>query len=516
MKLNDISVSGKIWGSMLGVMLSLIAAAIWAQQSTSTTLMAAMTQVDHDDDLIAQAVDWRGKLVLATQRQIIAAQTTDTALSDSLSRQTLAASAEITRLQKAIAEAATTDADRQAMAQIGKDRATLLALRDKVTEARAQGGVAAAQQFVTDAYAPAVKVYMAGIDAFVALQQRQLEATQQEAQKAQAHVALVARSVAGLVVLAGLLWAAWLVRSIRQPLARAIAVAEATARGDLSRTITVEGRDEFGQLSAALAAMVNRLRELIGDVRQGAVSVSSASAQISAGNQDLSARTEHAASSLQQTAAAVEELTGQAALSLSTVRQATEIAGSTSDAAQQGGAIVERVVGSMGHISQASQRITDIIGVIDSIAFQTNILALNAAVEAARAGEHGRGFAVVASEVRQLARRSGEAAKEIKTLIGTSTETVADGMRMAGEAGAAMATIVARARHVSQLMDEMNAAAVEQSTGITQINTAVAQLDQTTQQNAALVEESAAAAKALRDQALRLEQAAAVFSVSTS
>ena len=324
------------------------------------------------------------------------------------------------------------------------------------------------------------------------------------------------RSAIGLIVLSiacGIVIGAWLVAGIARSLAQALRIANSVAAGDLTERIDIASRDEIGQLLEALQKMNTGLVAIVTEVRSGTEVIATASSQIAAGNQDLSCRTEEQASSLEETAASMEELTSTVRQNADNARQANTLAETASTVASRGGQVIGQVVATMGEINDSSRKIVDIIGVIDAIAFQTNILALNAAVEAARAGDQGRGFAVVASEVRALAGRSAEAAREIKVLIGTSSERVESGLRMAGEAGAAMALIVTRAGQVNQLMSEMSAAAIEQSTGVSQINSAVALLDQATQQNAALVEESAAAATSLRDQALRLEQAAAVFNL---
>ncbi len=269
-----------------------------------------------------------------------------------------------------------------------------------------------------------------------------------------------------------------------------------------------------GSLLAALAAMIVSLRSTVSQVRHTTESIATASGQIAAGNHDLSARTEQTASNLQQTAASMEELTGTVAQTAGSANKANALASSASVAAAKGGQVVDQVVSTMADINASSKRIGDIIGVIDGIAFQTNILALNAAVEAARAGEQGRGFAVVATEVRSLAKRSADAAKEIKALIGASVERVESGSALVTQAGATMSDIVRSVQHVSDIIGEITNAASEQSTGIGQVNAAVAQLDQMTQQNAALVEESAAAAESLKDQAKRLSEVVEVFRLS--
>ena len=299
--------------------------------------------------------------------------------------------------------------------------------------------------------------------------------------------------------------------SITQPIAHAVRLAQTVAAGDLSAHIDVTSRDETGQLLGALKAMIESLVAVVGKVRHSSDCIATGSSQIAIGNADLSQRTEEQASNLQQTAASMEQLTSTVRNNSDTARQATQLAGSAAAAATQGGAVVEQVVNTMGAIDASSRKIADIIGVIDGIAFQTNILALNAAVEAARAGEQGRGFAVVAGEVRSLAQRSAEAAKEIKGLITDSVDKVQAGTEQVAEAGRAMNDIVVQVRRVNDLIAEISAATLEQTQGIGQVGDAVSQLDQVTQQNAALVEESAAAAESLSQQAVRLVEAVSVF-----
>jgi methyl-accepting chemotaxis protein len=300
-------------------------------------------------------------------------------------------------------------------------------------------------------------------------------------------------------------------RGIAGPVGQALGVAEAVAQGDLTVQIKVTSVDETGQLLQALVKMRDSLSHTVSQVRSATDSINTASSEIASGNQDLSARTEQAASNLEETAASMEELTSTVSQSADAARQANQLAASASEVAVRGGQVVSQVVSTMEEINHSSKKISDIIGVIDGIAFQTNILALNAAVEAARAGEQGRGFAVVASEVRSLAQRSAEAAKEIKGLIGTSVDKVETGSRLVADAGQTMSEIVGSVQRVSDIIGEITSASSEQSNGIAQVNTAVSQLDQMTQQNAALVEQSAAAAESLKDQATRLAQVVQVF-----
>ena len=302
--------------------------------------------------------------------------------------------------------------------------------------------------------------------------------------------------------------------SICRPLDEAQRLASAIAQGDLTQPVHAIGKDETASLMRALGDMQSSLARIVGEVRNSTDSIGTASQQIASGNQDLSSRTEQAASNLQQTAASMEELTSTVRQSADAARQATQMAVANAEVAVRGGRVVGEVVTTMDEINHSSKKIGDIIGVIDGIAFQTNILALNAAVEAARAGEQGRGFAVVAAEVRNLAQRSAQAAKEIKGLIETSVGKVEDGSRLVAQAGSTISEIVANAEKVSAFISDITTAAGEQSQGIGQVNVAVTQLDQMTQQNAALVEESAAAAESLKDQAARLADVVRVFRLS--
>jgi methyl-accepting chemotaxis protein len=312
--------------------------------------------------------------------------------------------------------------------------------------------------------------------------------------------------------------AAWVLygitRSITQPLNRAVGMAQAVAGGDLTMRMEVHSKDETGQLLRALIDMNEALARTVGQVRSGTDTITMASNEIANGNMDLSSRTEQQASSLEETASSMEELTSTVSQNAENARQATKLVVAATDYATKGGQVVGEVVSTMGAIKESSSKIVDIISVIDGIAFQTNILALNAAVEAARAGEQGRGFAVVASEVRTLAQRSASAAKEIKELIGHSVETVDAGSALVNQAGTTMQSIVQSVQQVAEIMQQISAASSEQSTGIEQVNQAIVSIDDVTQQNAALVEEAAAAAQSMRDQADLLAQAVSVFKLT--
>ncbi|KVS06974.1 methyl-accepting chemotaxis protein [Burkholderia vietnamiensis] len=323
------------------------------------------------------------------------------------------------------------------------------------------------------------------------------------------------RVVSVVTLLAGFVAAvlSWLTltRAIGRPLAEALGHFDAIAAGDLRRAIVVQRRDEMGQLLNGLAKMQRGLVDTVRTVRGGSESIATAAREIAAGNIDLSSRTEEQASALQETASSMEQLTGAVKQNADNARQASALAANASEIANKGNTVVGQVVGTMGEINDSSAKIADIIAIIEGIAFQTNILALNAAVEAARAGEEGRGFAVVAGEVRSLAQRSSSAAKEIKALIDASVERIHTGSQLVDEAGRTMHDVIAAVQRVTDIMGEIAAASEEQSSGIDQVARAVAQMDEVTQQNAALVEEAAAAAQSLDEQAARLRETAAVF-----
>jgi len=358
---------------------------------------------------------------------------------------------------------------------------------------------------------PLLRDVKAAVTEQVDLQQKQAQEAAQAAREADASarrmVALLSLVSLVIAVLVG--W--WITRSITRPLARALEVADTVAAGDLTSRIVVDSRDETGLLLQALKTMNDNLARTVTTVRTGTDTIGTASAEVAAGNMDLSARTEQQASSLEETASSMEELTSTVKQNADNARQANTLAEAASQVAERGGRVIGEVVGTMDQINTSAGKIADIIGVIDGIAFQTNILALNAAVEAARAGEQGRGFAVVATEVRNLAQRSAAAAKEIKTLIGDSTQAVNAGSKLVGEAGATMHEIVESVRRVTDIMGEITSASAEQTAGIEQINEAVAQMDQVTQQNAALVEEAAAASASMQEQAAMLAEAVSIF-----
>jgi methyl-accepting chemotaxis protein len=400
--------------------------------------------------------------------------------------------------------------------QLSDARAVYSPLRDQMIAAVKAGDKEAARALLLDKVRPAHVIYARALDKLVDFQEQLMTDSGDSAEQtaSTSSTLMIALGVAG----AGLgLFAGWYVTgTIVRPIRYAVRVARTVADGDLSSNIQVRTRDEIGQLSAALKDMNTSLISIVSEVRKGTDSLGTASAEIAAGNLDLSERTERQAGSLEETASSMEELTSTVKQNAMNANQANQLAMSASDVAGKGGVVVAQVVDTMASINASARKIVDIISVIDGIAFQTNILALNAAVEAARAGEQGRGFAVVASEVRNLAQRSAAAAKEIKTLIGDSVDKVDAGARLVDQAGATMEEIVASVRRVTDIMSEIASASQEQLTGIEHINGAITEMDQTTQQNAALVEQASAAAVTMQEQTGHLVDAVSIFKLNST
>ena len=516
MHFNNLSVARKLWTTILGLMLSLLALGTGLYVITVQLNAQTAQEVQAREDRISLALRWKGMTELAVERVVIGAITTDESLSQRLQPQLKTSIQAVSAVQKQIVDAAESPEDKAQLERVAAARVIVLDLVAQAQKTRSTGDVEGAQRLVNDQLLPAVTKYTAAQEAFVELQQRQRDQIKADAVERNAVARWIAEAVAAVVVLLGIGLVALTVRSITRPLEQAVRLTDAITEGDLTVEVRDDRKDELGHLLQSLSAMAARLRGVVTEVRSGVESVSSASTQIATGNQDLSARTEQTAANLEETAASMEQLTATVTQSADTARQANQLASTAAQAAERGGEVVGQVVHSMQQITDSSRKINDIIGVIDSIAFQTNILALNAAVEAARAGEQGRGFAVVASEVRSLAQRSAEAAKEIKQLIGASVQNVETGSAQVAHAGRSMEEIVSSVRRVSDLIGEITASSTEQRDGIGQVNQAVANLDQMTQQNAALVEESSAAATAMRDQAQRLSQVVAVFNVGAA
>jgi methyl-accepting chemotaxis protein len=394
---------------------------------------------------------------------------------------------------------------------VASKKAAFMTLRGELFKFKDSGRIQEVGDLLDNKWPAVFKAYAGALEQLLAYQTQQAKALAEASasQYANSRALLIGFGVATLAVGAVLAWL--LTRSIVRPLTQAVSLAEQVASGELRGALAHDRSDEIGKLFDALSHMTARLADTVGRVRDGAVAIDSASREIANGNMDLSRRTEHQAGALEETASAMEELTSAVRQNSGNARQANQLAQSASAVAGKGGEVVSEVVRTMASINEYAHKISDITSVIDGIAFQTNILALNAAVEAARAGEQGRGFAVVAGEVRNLAHRSAEAAKEIKKLISDSAERVASGSQLAETAGATMTEIVSSVQKVTAIIGDISAASAEQEHGIQQVNTAIGDMDDVTQQNAALVEEAAAAAAAMQEQARELAELVGSF-----
>jgi methyl-accepting chemotaxis protein len=406
------------------------------------------------------------------------------------------------------------DRGKAALAQLVDSRVKFKAKEHQLLELIKAGKIEEGRQSLVTDILPSQTDYLLAVEEFSKSQSDSMEAFGGEAADMARAASMLMMVLSLIAVVLAVVIAYLLTRSITVPIAEAVHVAETVAAGDLTSSIQVNTRDECGRLLGALKTMNANLMQIVNEVRDCSDSISTGSSQVATGSADLSQRTEEQASSLEETASAMEELTATVQRSAESARSATALAAAASTVAARGGAVVAEVVSTMSDISASSKKIADITGVIDGIAFQTNILALNAAVEAARAGEQGRGFAVVAGEVRTLAQRAATAAKEIKVLINESVSRVDAGTRLVNGAGSTMEEVVKNVREVAQLIGEIGTAAGQQSQGIGEVNTAVGQLDRVTQQNAALVEESAAAADSLRQQARRLIEIVDTFRIN--
>ncbi|MES2102741.1 MAG: methyl-accepting chemotaxis protein [Pseudomonadota bacterium] len=422
----------------------------------------------------------------------------------------------VTEIQKQLSDMIRSDAGKRLFADVGEQRKIYSAIRDDVFKLKQAGDEAAVKSDTASKLVPAMKAYADSVNKLVDYQKQLINNTAIgiDQNYLSGRMLIIALGIAAIAVGAILSWR--LAAGITSPLGHAVTAAEAVASGDLTTDLKAGSRDETGQLLGALKTMNESLFKIVSEVRTGTDAIANASAEISTGNLDLSARTEQQAGSLEETASAMEELTSTVKQNADNARQANQLAVSASGIAVEGGNIVSEVVTTMGSINASSKKIVDIISVIDGIAFQTNILALNAAVEAARAGEQGRGFAVVATEVRNLAQRSASAAKEIKHLIDDSVNQVDAGTRLVERAGVTMTEVVASVKRVSDIVAEISAASQEQSTGIEEVNRAIVQMDEATQQNAALVEQAAAAAQSMQDQAASLAQIVSVFKLDNT
>ena len=470
------------------------------------------TQVlDELNQRIRLAQDWSGHVLANTARTKTLLLATDPALVSAMQTDIASTANAVERLQQSITTANLSSAERSHIDAIKAQRERIMAIVAEVMKQKADGSPESVATIFNTRYLPAMDSYQSAQREFVVMQEKAYDSTRATYNLRAKTLIAISSGLMLLLVAAILLGTAWLIRSIRQPLDSANALAAKIAQGDLSMRIDTSRNDEFGDLMRSLASMNDSLGHMVNQVRRSTDHIASASGEIAAGNSDLAARTGQTSDGLQSTATSMSHLTQTVQVSADNARQASTLAATASSVAERGGAVVQQVVSTMEDINASSRKIADIIGVIDGIAFQTNILALNAAVEAARAGEQGRGFAVVASEVRSLAQRSAEAAKEIKMLISSSVEKVSSGTQLVSDAGATMKDIVQSVRQVAEVIGQITATSNEQSAEISDINQAIGDLDQMTQQNAALVEQSAAAAASLRDQAQQLALAVSAF-----
>ncbi len=455
--------------------------------------------------------DWARNIQTGVTRTTAIAKSADASLAGFFTEEAATSTRNSSALQQKIEPLIQSSEERQLWEGIGKSRAEYLRTRDGIFKAKQEGNAQAADRIFTQEFVPATRQFIDQITKLSNLQRAEIDAQGSEIESAYRTANFWMMVIGAIAVVSGLLLAVLLTRGITRPLSHAVRVARTVAANDLTSSITATSRDEIGQLMQALQSMNANLVDTVSRIRTGVDSIASASGEIAAGNTDLSSRTEQQAASLEETAASMEQLSSTVKQNADSAKQANQLAAAASDTASRGGATVSEVVSTMSAISASSVKIADIVSVIDGIAFQTNILALNAAVEAARAGEQGKGFAVVAAEVRTLAQRSAQAAKEIKVLIEDTVSKIRQGSGSAERAGTTMQDIVSSVQRVTDIMGEIAAASAEQADGIEQVNRAVSQMDEVTQQNAALVEEAAAAAGSMQDQAAELTRAVSAF-----
>jgi len=511
MKLTKLNIGARLGFGFAAVLMFAVlitAIGLWQLHSVGQATQQMMQEPLTKERLIS---DWNSNVSVAVARTTAIAKSSDASLVPFLAADAAATSKGTADVLKQIEPLISLPAERAIMDKIMVIRKTYVSSRDKVSQLKAEGMASEAEATLVNDFVPAAQGYLKLLGELLQLQRSGLDAKAAEVAQIERTSQTYFVVLAALALLIGSISAWRLTVGITAPLKHAVTVARRVADGDLSTQIQVTGTDETGQLLQALHDMNASLGSLVGQVRQGTDNIATASTQIASGNHDLSSRTEEQASSLQQTAASMEQLTSTVKQNADNASQANQLAMSASGVAVKGGQVVSQVVETMGAISTSSRKISDIIGVIDSIAFQTNILALNAAVEAARAGEQGRGFAVVAGEVRTLAGRTGEAAKEIKHLIQDSVHKVEEGSLQVTQAGQTMDEIVSSVQRVTDIMGEITAASLEQTSGLEQINRAVAEMDLVTQQNAALVEESTAAAQSMQQQTRDLSQMVSIF-----
>ena len=498
---------------MLAVVVLLLVVANWINAKNKEHLVEGLASANGKSLLVAELKNASLETGIALRNIVLQA---DTSLLDKDEARVKAQQKAYEGAREQLTSVSLNDVEKRALSDIDQvNKEMNAAIKEAISMARASNRDGAEKYILTTTDTLNQKV-LAAINKLVDLEQAQVSATLDGALAQYTKLFWVLIIFGILAVGVGIVSAYVITGSIVSPLHGAITIAKKAAMGELTAQVNVTGSDEIAELLQALKDMNISLAKTVGEVRAGTDTITIASREIASGNADLSSRTESQASSLEETVSSMEQLTDTVRQNADNARQANQLAVSASAVAAQGGQIVAQVVGTMGSIKESSRKIVDIIGVIDGIAFQTNILALNAAVEAARAGEQGRGFAVVAAEVRNLAQRSAGAAKEIKLLIGDSVEKVDAGSQLVDQAGQTMGLIVTSVKQVADIMSEITAASQEQSVGIEEVNRAIGQMDEMTQQNAALVEEAAAAAQSMQDQAYQLSQAVSIFKLGKS
>jgi len=513
MKISDMKVGTRLGGGfsiLIVLVLAIAAIGTWRLRDIDRAVATMVSDVIRKERLFSE---WAANTNINGARTISVAESADPERQKQLQARIKETSARISEIQKTLTELDKSPEEKAMFDKIGARRTVYVAAREEVFKEKTVDETNA-RAMVQNKLEPALDAYVASIRELSAYQAKAIVSLADATTALSRASGLLLMLLGGVATLLGIGVALLITHSIKSQLGGepnyAVSIANQIAEGDLTASIHT-GADDRSSMLYAIKAMRDSIINIVSQVRSGTDTIATASSEIATGNLDLSSRTEHQASSLQQTASSMEELTSTVKQNADNAQQANSLAGSASDVARRGGAVVAEVVNTMNSINDSSKKIVDIIAVIDGIAFQTNILALNAAVEAARAGEQGRGFAVVASEVRNLAQRSAAAAKEIKALIGHSVEQVTQGTRLVDQAGATMDEIVASVQRVTSIISEITAASSEQNAGIEQINLAITNMDEVTQQNAALVEQAAAAAGSMQEQASHLAGVVSLF-----